>query len=145
MLLAVQHTWRGSSAPTISEQHCGDQGESGVMVPGDACIGPPLPPQIVADPTPTEEQQALLQAWPEAIMGFDVDTPHSEDVREALRVATLHACLYFRDTVRGEVLAVTDAEGRGDHFWCWDPSWIHTVHQRVHRYIHTVHSHGTFG
>lgn len=48
---------------------------------------------IVADPTATEEQQALLQAWREAIMGFDVDTPHSEDVREALRVATLDTCL----------------------------------------------------
>ena len=107
-------------------------------------IGPPLPPQIVADPTPTEEQQALLQAWPEAIMGFDVDTPHSEDVREALRVATLHACLptfeilYVAKCLRlqmqkdGEIIF-----GVGIHRGF--TRYINEYTVTFTRYIHTVH------
>ena len=56
-------------------------------------VGPHLPQQIVSDPVPTEDQHALLRAWREAIAGFEVETIHTGDVREALRIATLETCL----------------------------------------------------
>ena len=56
-------------------------------------VGPQLPQQIVSDPIPTEDQHALLRAWREAIAGFEVETIHTEEVREALRIATLETCL----------------------------------------------------
>ena len=56
-------------------------------------VGPQPPQQIVADPIPTEDQHALLRAWRETIAGFEVETIHTGDVREALRIATLETCL----------------------------------------------------
>ena len=69
-------------------------------------VGPLPPPLPVTNPTPTPDQQELLDAWNGVLSAYEWDTLEIAEVREQLRIATLdtylptHEILYVAKSLR---------------------------------------------